>query len=144
MSEQIIKTVISAVILLHGLGHGGAIGALIWVEARPGADTGGWLAARSWLLPSLSAKNAKTLAIIFWAVSLMSFVAAVLSFLGILLPEALWRQISIGSAVVSTLGIALFLGTWPPFNTLAALGVNMGVFISQIWLRWPPEQIFGK
>jgi hypothetical protein len=139
MPDQIITIIISAVLLLHGLGHGGAIGALMWVEARPGSDTSGWLAARSWLLPSLSRKNARTLAIIFWIVSLMGFLAAVLAFLGILLPQAFWRQISVGSAIVSTLGIVLFLGTWPSFNTLAALGVNMVVFITQIWLRWPPE-----
>lgn len=144
MSEQIIKAIISGVLLLHGLGHGGAIGALMWVEARPGTDTGGWRTARSWLFPSLSTRNAKTMAIIFWVVSLIGFVAAVLSFLGILVPGDFWRQLSVGSAIISTLGIALFLGTWPAFNTLAALGVNAVVLITQIWLRWPPAGMFGR
>jgi len=144
MSEQIIRAIISGVLFLHGLGHGGAIGALLWVDARPGTNTGGWLAARSWLFPSLSARDSKTLAISFWIVSLTGFLAAVLSFLGILLPEDFWRQLSIGSAIISTIGIALFLGTWPTFNTLAALGVNMFVLITQLWLDWPSEQMFGK
>jgi hypothetical protein len=83
-------------------------------------------------------------AIIFWVVSLIGFVAAVLSFLGILVPGDFWRQLSAGSAIISTLGIALFLGTWPAFNTLAALGVNAVVLITQIWLRWPPAAMFGR
>ena len=37
--------VIAAALLLHGLGHGGALGALIWIKFRPGDDTGARLAA---------------------------------------------------------------------------------------------------
>jgi hypothetical protein len=144
MSEQIIKAIISGVLFLHGLGHGGAIGALMWVEARPGTDTGGWRTAKSWLFPSLSARNAKTVAIIFWTVSLIGFVAAFLSFLGILVPGDFWRQLSAGLAIISTLGIALFLGTWPAFNTLAALGVNAVVLVTQIWLPAASAAIFGR
>lgn len=139
MSNQLIKALVFGVLLLHGLGHGGAVGALIWVSARPGTDTGGWLAARSWLVPSLSPPLAKTLAIIFWVVSLIGFVAAALSFLAILVPENIWRELAVGSAIISTLGILFFLGTWPAFNTLAALAVNGAVFVTQIWLRWPAQ-----
>jgi len=46
MSEQIIRAIISGVLFLHGLGHGGAIGALLWVDARPGTNTG-WNSAIS-------------------------------------------------------------------------------------------------
>ena len=59
MSDQIIKLVIGGVLLLHGLGHGGAIGALIWIGRRPGTDTGGWRAARSWLFPSLQIRGGR-------------------------------------------------------------------------------------
>ena len=31
------------------------------------------------------------------------------------------------AAVVSLTGIGLFLGTWPTFNTVAAIAVNIGV-----------------
>jgi hypothetical protein len=139
MSDPLIKAIVFAVLLLHGLGHGGAVGALIWVGSRPDTDTGGWLAARSWLVPSLSARAAKTVAIIFWIASLIGFVAAALSFLAVLVPGDIWRELAVGSAIVSTLGILFFLGTWPTFNTLAALAVNGAVLVTQIWLRWPAE-----
>jgi hypothetical protein len=144
MSDQIIKIVIAAVLLLHGLGHGGAIGALIWIGRKPGTDTGGWQAARSWLFPSLSAPAATTVASTFWVLSLIGFVAAAMSFWGILAPGEAWRPLAVASAIVSILGIALFLGTWPTFNTLAALGVNVAVLVTQLWLHWPPQAMFGK
>ncbi len=42
------------------------------------------------------------------------------------------------------LGIALFFGTWPTFNTLAALGMNIAVLVTQLWLHWPPQAMFAK
>jgi len=144
MSAQTIRVLIAGALLLHGLGHGGAIGALIWTGRRPRTDTGGWLAARSWLFPSLPAPAATTVAGIFWILSLIGFVAAALSFWGILVPGEAWRSLALISSIVSTLGIALFLGTWPTFNTLAALGMNAAVLVTQVWLRWPPQALFDK
>lgn len=144
MSDQTIKIVIAAILLLHGLGHGGALGALIWIKFRPGDNTGAWLAARSWLLPSLPAATATAVASVFWVLSLIGFVAAALSFWGILVPGDAWRQLAVASATVSILGIVLFFGTWPTFNTIAALTVNIAVLVTQLWLRWPPQTMFGK
>lgn len=144
MSDQIIKIVIAGVLLLHGLGHGGALGALIWIGRGRGADTGGWRVARLWLFPSLPTPAATTVASIFWILSLIGFVAAALSLWGILVPGEAWRQLAVASAIVSILGIVLFFGTWPTFNTLAALGVNIAVLVTQLWLHWPPQAMFGK
>lgn len=138
MSDQIIKLLIAGVLLLHGLGHGGALGALIWIARRPGTATGGWLAARSWLFPSLPASAATTVSGTLWVLSLIGFVAATLSLWGFLVPTGAWRSLALASAIVSALGIVLFLGTWPTFNTVAALSVNVAVFVTQLWLRWPP------
>jgi carbon starvation protein CstA len=142
MSTQIIAILITGVLLLHGLGHGGAIGALIAIDH--GVDSGKWLPARSWLFPKLAPRTAKEIAIIFWTLSLFGFVAAALSFWGILLPVYLWRTIALIFAFVSLIGITLFWGTWPMFNTLAAQVVNLTVIITQLWLHWPPVAVFGK
>jgi hypothetical protein len=40
--------------------------------------------------------------------------------------------------VVSGVGIVLFFGTWPMFNTLAALAVNGAVLVALVVLRWTP------
>lgn len=117
------------IVALHGLGHGGALIALAWIAARPATDTGAWTAARSWLLPGLSAGTATGIAAAFWTVSLIAFVAAALGMAGVGSLGGAWRAVAAGAAVVSLAGIGLFLGTWPPFNTIAAVVVNVGVLV---------------
>jgi hypothetical protein len=143
MSDQVIKLVIAGALLLHGVAHVGPLATYIWIRARPADNTGGWVAARSWLLPTLPSATATVIASAFWLLSLLGFVGAALSFLGILVPGEVWRQLALASAIVSILGIAAFFGTWPLFNTLAALGINVAVLLTQLWLRWPPRTLFG-
>jgi len=140
MSRRGFRPIAAAVLLLHGLGHGGALGALAWIQLGPG-DAGAWLAARSWLLPSLPGDMATTLAASLWIASMLGFVVAALSFSGVVGPSSLWRPLAVASALVSTVGIVLFLGTWPMFNTLAALGVNAAVLGTILWRRRPPEAV---
>jgi hypothetical protein len=47
----------------------------------------------------------------------------------------IWRPIAMMAAVVSLIGIGLFLGTWPTFNTLAAIAVNTGLLASLLMGR---------
>ena len=144
MSDEMIRLVLGGVLLLHGLGHGGALGALLWLRFRPATNTGGWRPARSWLVPSLQGNTAATVAATFWLVSLIGFVAAALSFWAILVPGDVWGPLAVGSAIVSLAGIVLFFGTWPMFNTIAALVANIAVLVAVLWLHWPPETVFGR
>ena len=144
MSDQMIRLTITGALALHGLGHGGALGALLWICLRPGSNTGGWLAARSWLIPSLPADTATTLAGVLWIASLVGFVAAAFAFSGVVLPSAAWRPLAVAAAIVSLSGIVAFMGTWPTFNTLAALGMNVAVLVALLWAQWPPQAMFGK
>jgi len=143
MSDQTLKLIAAGVLLVHGLGHGGALAALAWIRLRPGTPTGGWLAARSWLVPSLSVETATTLASAFWIVSLVGFVIAAMSFWGIVVPAGVWRPLAVAVALVSATGIVMFFGTWPMFNTLAALVVNAAVLVAVLWLRWSPAATLG-
>jgi hypothetical protein len=59
-------------------------------------------------------------------------------------PGEAWRPLAVVSAIVSMLGIMLFIGTWPTFNTLAALGVNVAVLVAVLGLHWPSETMFGR
>ena len=141
MSIQTIRLIIGGVLFFHGIAHVGPIGAYIWIRSRPADPTEGWVAARSWLLPSLAPNTATAVASVFWVLSIIGFVTAALSFWGFLVPGELWRGIAIASALVSTLGIVFFFRTWPMFNTLAALAVNGAVLVTQLWLHWPPQTL---
>lgn len=136
MSDQAVRVVWFGMLLVHGLGHFGALAALAWLAARPGSSTGAWTAARSWLLPSLAPGTATVLESAFWAASLAGFVAAALMFwFG---GGDAWQPVAVVSAVASAVGIVLFSGTWPMFNTLAALGVNAVVLVALVILHWTP------
>jgi hypothetical protein len=143
MSDQTIKLIAAGVLLVHGLGHGGALGALAWIRIHPGTPTGGWLAARSWLVPSLVGDTATTIAAAFWIASLVGFVIAAMSFWGVVVPDSVWQPLAVASAIVSTIGVAFFFGTWPMNYTLAALGVNVAVLVAVLWLRWSPAAPLG-
>lgn len=136
MPDGLLRLTVGGAILLHGLGHGGAIGALLWIAARPGTETGGWTAARSWALPGLANSSAAVVASAFWLVTMAGFVIAALGFWGVIVPGGWWRPVAVGSAVVSMAGIGLFAGTWPTFNTLAALAMNIAVLAAIFWLDW--------
>ena len=144
MSDQMLRWVVGGVLMIHGLGHGGALAALAWIQARDGGATGSWTSARAWALPTLSADTATLIASAFWIMSLLGFVAAALSFWGVFVPADWWRPIGVVAAIVSIVGIVLFFGTWPMLNTLAALGVNTAVLVAVLWLRWPPQATFGR
>lgn len=134
---------LGGVLLLHGLGHGGALGALLWIRFNPGSETGDWLPARSWLLTSMTPATAGLVAGSLWILALIGFVVAALSFWGVVLPADVWRPVAVVAAVVSLVGMFLFVGTWPVFNYLAALTVNVGVLVGVLLLHVSPELSAG-
>jgi hypothetical protein len=128
MSTQILRILIAGALFVHGVGH----------------TLGFWMPARSWLFPSLGEPILRVISSIFWIVAAVGFLAALLGFLGVLVPSGLWRPLAVGTAVVSILGLLLFWGSWPAFNTVGAFGMNIVVLITQLWLSWPPTSMFGK
>jgi len=141
MTPDQARFLVIALLTGHGIAHGGAIGALWWIATHDG-PTGGWAAARIWAMPTLAAATATNVAIAFWLVSMLGFIAAGLSLA--LLPTEAWRLLAIGSAAISLVGIVLFAGTWPPFNMLAALAANIVVLGALLVAHWPPQALLAK
>jgi hypothetical protein len=139
MSDDLLRIVVGGVILLHGIAHLGALGALWWVTS--GRDAGGWKPARMWAFPSLMPRTATSIAVGFWVVSTIGFVLTALAFWGIILPVEWWQALGAVSALVSGTGIVLYLGTWATFNTIAALAVNIAVLVAVV-IGWPPASVY--
>ena len=150
LSPQITRVLITGSLLLHGFAHGIALVALL-IQTL-GIVTKSPVIVRSWLLPSLSEKMAAILAMPFWITSTLCFIVGSVSFWGILGKELAWRQLAIGGSVISVFGIVVFSGIWPgspsnrrsALNTLVAVAMNAVILVSLLWLRWPPEVLFGK
>lgn len=139
MPDGRMRLAIGAVLFLHGIAHGGAMGALWWISARPGTDTGGWEATRMWAAPAVAGNVSTLVAVAFWTGALVAFVVTALGFWGVVVPAEWWRPAAVIGATVSLVGIALFAGTWPIFNTLAAVAVNVAVLVVVFVLGWAAQ-----
>jgi hypothetical protein len=150
MSDQIIKILITGVLLLQGLSHGRAFLTLLTDASRSGSQPP--VPVRSWLIPSLSVKTAAIIASPFWLLATLGFIAAALAFWGMFLPGETWRQLAIASSIVSSLGIVIFSGIWPGapnrklanIDTVIALVINAAILVLLLWFGWPPESMFGN
>ena len=145
---MIVKILITGTLFLQAFSHGVAFFALIRdarSEVRPA------LPVRSWLLPSLAPRTAAWIASLFWLLATFGFFATALSFWGALLPEDTWRQLAAASAVISSLGIALFSGIWPGapnrrisnIDTAIALAINAAVLVTLL-VGWLPGTMFSS
>jgi hypothetical protein len=136
MSAQTIKILIAGALFLHGVFHiiAGALfglGVFHTLGYSPPAS--------SWLFPKLPA----LFAYVVWTLAAVGFLLSFLSFLGIVLPTDIWRSLAVVFAVVSLLGLGIFWGNWPMFNTIGALAMNITVLVTQLWIDWPPFEMFG-
>ena len=118
MSDDVLRWLIAGALFVHGVGH----------------SLGFWMPARSWLLPGANDQMLRRLSSVFWALAMVGFVGASLSYLGFLLPAAWWGTLALVSACISLLGLLLFFGNWPAFNTIAALAVDLVVLFAVIMM----------
>jgi len=128
MSTNTVRILIAGALLIHGVGH----------------ILGFWMPARSWLMPNAGEPLMRTLSSILWLLAAVGFILSCLGFLGVVVPADWWRPLAVAFALVSLLGLAIFWGTWPAFNTIGALTMNIAILVTQLWLRWPPADMFGK
>ena len=128
LTPNTIYILIGGALFVHGVGH----------------SLGFFKTGRSWLLPNASRKTVALVAGIFWALAILGFVAASLSFLGFLLPTTAWRQLACIFAVESIIGLILFGGPWPKFNLTAAFLFNVLVLVALLWYHWPPFNMLNR
>jgi len=143
MSAQTIKILVTAVLFLQGVAHGRAFFALVYQLL--GRLPKSWLPVRSWLFPSMSSRSVAGVASIFWLLSTVGFIAAALSFWGILIPPDVWSQVVVPAAIISILGTILISGIWPgapdrklsTLDTIISLVVNLAILFARLLLHWP-------
>ena len=147
-SPSVLRIIVVVALAAHGIAHAIALGGLVG-QSVGGVSTS--VVVRSWLMPGLGPNTAPAVAVPFWLVATVGFLVAALSFSGILIPDAPWRQIAVGSAIASILGTAFLAGTWPGsptelrsmLNTGVAMAMNATVLLALLWQRWPAQEMFG-
>jgi hypothetical protein len=150
LSTPVFRIIIVVALAAHGIAYAMALAGLIGQSL--GGASASQVVVRSWLMPGLGPNAAAAAAIPLWLVATVGFLLVALSFWGILIPDAPWRQIAVGSAIASIVGIALFAGTWPGrpnelesmLDTGVAITMNVAVLLTLLWLHWPAHAMFGK
>ena len=127
MTTQTLRILIAGALFVHGIGH----------------TLGFWRPAHSWLLSRLGEPALRIIANTIWTLAAVGFVLSSLGFWGVLVPTDWWRPLAVIFAIISLIGLMLFWGTWPIFNTIGALGFDILVLVALLWLRWPPISMFG-
>lgn len=121
MSPQMIRLLIAGVLLVHGIGH----------------TLGIWKPAQSLPFVTISAPTLRLIGGIVWVIIALGFTIAALSFYGILFPISWWRPLAIVFAIVSLVSLLLFGRSWPAFNFIAAIAMNIAILVVLLWLDGP-------
>ena len=127
MDTQTLRILIAGALFVHGVGH----------------TLGFFKPARSWILSFLGKPALRIIANILWSLAALGFILSCLAFLGVIVPPDWWRPLAVIFAVVSLIGLILFIGNWPLFNTVGALALNVIILVALLWQQWPPLDMFG-
>jgi hypothetical protein len=150
MSADTLRIGIAVGLLLHGLAHLVALGALLAILA--GAQQRSSLIPRLWVLPRSSARLAALVGALLWAAAAVGFLGAAAAIGGMWLNASAWRVLATAAAFISLVGIAAFAGTWPGsptsrrsvLNTGIAVLVDLAIVAALLGLHWPPLELVGR
>jgi hypothetical protein len=119
MDGTVIKLLVAGVIGAHGVGH-----VLGWMPAWGIARFEG-VSSHSWAISGLIGEDAARLSAgILFLVPTLGFVAAAA---GLLMGQAWWRPVAVGSAAASLACTALFPHAFSTGSTIGSVVVNLAV-----------------
>lgn len=129
-----LRVVIAAVLLGHGIGHSmGLLQALKIATVNPT-----W-AGDSWVLTGIAGPTlTQAVGAILWTAAIVGF-AALAAIVVSWLPPSWWQPLAIGSAFVSMLGLLLFPVAFPTLSSIGALAVNLALLVTVLGYHWAPS-----
>jgi hypothetical protein len=140
MSPNLLRIIIGLILLAHGIGH-----SMAFLPALNISSTDKWH-HRSWLLtPLVGDAASRVISIILFGAAFLGFIAAAFALFGWLVPHDLWRSLSVYSAIISLVALALFWNSFVALfpNKIGAIVVNIAVLVCLLWLNWPTEADIG-
>jgi len=138
MSSDLSNLIVAIILALHGIAHYGAYIGQIYDQK--GLGTGKWKVAKSWLFPDAYPSTVMRFAGALWLLCMIAFLATATSIRGVIISQDMWEEFGVVAALISSIGILLFIGNWPKFNTTAALCVNI-LTLTQVFLNWPLKSV---
>ena len=117
MFNQILRFLFASALLIHGIGH----------------ISGFWMPVSSRACPNRSKLFVRIVSSIFWILSAVGFIVAMLGFLDILIPLTGWQPIAIGAVCISMIGLVLFGKNWSLVNSMGAFTMNFSIITVSIF-----------
>jgi hypothetical protein len=150
MTVGALEILIMGSLFVHAVAHAIAFFALV-ADGQAG-ESDARRPSRARLVPRIDPRVAARGGAVIWFVSTTGFLVAAVGFWGLLATGAAWRSIAVASSCLSILGIAVRGGTWPGspsvrrsvLNTVVATTMNVALLATLVWLRWPPQAMFGR
>jgi hypothetical protein len=137
MSTSTLRIAIAVILIAHGVGHYMGMLSTLGVKLSRTSSPDSWLFTNL-----LGDKGSRAIGFIIWLLALLGFIGAGLALLGLLIPQAWWQPLAVISAIISLVGLIFFWNAFAMFfNKLGAVGVNVAVLISLLFLRWPPDLV---
>ena len=120
MSNELLRTIIAAFLVIHGIGHSG----------------GYWFFVKSWLSPALAATPIRWLFVGVWLVAMVIYLTA-----GIALfqQHGEWRALAIVASILSLIVSVLFI-QGPALNAAVA---DVVILVALLVLGWPSANTLG-
>jgi hypothetical protein len=131
-----VRILIALVLFAHGVGH--SLGLLqVFKVATVNPEWQG----DSWLLSGLVSNTAaQMVGVVVWVVAMVGFIISAAIVMG-WLPATWFAPVAVVSAIASLVGLLLFPFAFPPFSSLGAFVVDVGVLIAVMWAHWVPSDL---
>lgn len=148
MSGLMLRAIIAGVLAFHGIGQAMGIIPAMRLSIFQGKDWG-WLQnwnSHSWLLtPLLGDAATRVISIVLFSVPCIGFLGAALALMSWGIPHEFWRPLSLVSAGVSFVALALYWNAlifiFP--HKVGYIAVNMATLIGLLAINWPTEIDLG-
>jgi hypothetical protein len=134
MSGGTWRKILTLVVMAHGIGHVVFLIPCLGI-AQWGQSTHSWL-----LTKALGDTLTRMIGSLLWLAVFIGFMAAGVGLLG---QHTWWRALTVASAGVSLLGLALFAGGSDLSPSVNASLMDLAVLVALLWMRWPPVDLVG-
>jgi hypothetical protein len=134
---MILKVVIGAVLIAHGIGH-----VLGWFPIFGWARSTGWT-GDSWVLSGAVGQGpTNVIGFVLWGVSMVGFVLVGLGVLGLPVPATWLRPLAVLAAITSLLAVGLFWDAIPALSgRIGSIAVDVLVLWAVLVGHWPSSDV---
>ncbi len=133
MSENVLRIIVGAGLILHGIGHA------MYFLAMAGVKLSMKHSTHSWCLTNTIGKSTTVIiGAILYLASIITFCMAGMGLFNFIIARSSWMSLALVAACVSSIALFFFWHAFPFFfpNKVGVMTVNAGLIISLVFMDW--------